>query len=209
MCPEGYEGSGSSLRCRYSRPFGRSAWRFDSWISASAATDTITVVSATARSSRARLQIAVATGEARWCEAEIELTVSSGEVPHARSQQAPRREVVRWQCHPAAQVDRVGDELAAQFVQRIGQPGEVLWRGVRGEVDVLGVEAASVGLDRGAADQHERNAMTHEHAEQRFPVGIYATGICSLSQAWILSWSVWPSAVRSSSRARWTSSTAP
>jgi len=34
-----------------------------------------------------------------------------------------------------------------------------------------------VRLDRGAADQHERHTMAHEHAEQRLSIGIYATGV--------------------------------
>jgi hypothetical protein len=45
-----YDGSYSPTRARYSRSLGRSAWRFDSWTSSSAATDTTMVVSAAGRS---------------------------------------------------------------------------------------------------------------------------------------------------------------
>jgi hypothetical protein len=77
-----------------------------------------------------------------------------------------------------------------QLVQRVGQPGKVLWRDIGSQVDVLCIEAPSVRLDRGASDQHECHTMTREHTEQCLSAGIYATGVCWLSQAWILSWSV-------------------
>src|ERR1022692_2863717 len=156
----------------------------------------------------ARRQVAVASGEAGRCEAQVELTVTSGEVPHARGEKTARREVVGGQHNPTAGVGRVGDQPAIELVERIGKSGEVTRLGVRGQVDVLGVVAAAVRLDRRATDQHEPHTMARKHAEQRLPTRFYATGICRLSHAWIFSSSLRSSATRASCFADWTSSTA-
>ena len=154
------------------------------------------------------LQIGVAVREAGRRETEIELAVSGGEIPEAGRAKAALGEVVGGKRYPAALIGRVGNESAVQFVQSVAKRGQVLRRGIWSDVHVPSVITEAVRLDRGAADQDKRHTMTSEHAEQSLPVGIYATGICSLSHAWILSSPVRPSTPRASAWACWTSSTA-
>jgi hypothetical protein len=119
-------------------------------------------------------QVAVAAGKACRSEAQVELAVTRGKVPHAGGEQATRCEVVGGQRDPAPGISQIGYQPAIQFVERVGKPGQVLRLGVRSEVDVLGVVAAPVRLDRRAADQYECHTMALEHIEQRLPSCIYA-----------------------------------
>jgi hypothetical protein len=89
--------------------------------------------------------------------------------------------------HPALSIGRIGDQAAVELVERSGEPCQIVRLGVRGQVDVQGVVAVAMRLDRRAADQHERHAMTREHPEQRLTLRIYRTGVCRLSHAAILS----------------------